>query len=212
MEAFVRASIILPCLVNVALLGSACSKRDLSRTKAADLMNKEYATQLTSSCALDPALAKKTEFASITLDPVCNAEFVVTGIRKISETEAVAEAKAIQRSGPSVQKWLDTFESLEKRLLSLKGREVSTLMVEYWEFTDTSDGQKFISPYVRLTPWIRDSPRGQREDIKGTSQWKDLQKLKQMYINLSKKGELERDTIEQPFQLYDDGWRVVKNR
>lgn len=211
MGAFVRASIILPCLVNVAWLGSACSERDLSRTKAADLMNKEYATDLASSCALNPALAKKTEFASITLDPVCNAEFVVTGIVKTSETEAVAEAKAVQRSGP-VRKWLDVFESLEKRLLSLKGTKISTGMGDYWVFTDTSDGQKFISPPYLVMPWVRDRPRGVREDIKDTSQWKDLQKLKQTYITLSEKPELEMPTIQQPFQLYDDGWRVVKNR
>jgi hypothetical protein len=48
---------------------AACTKGDLSRAKAAELMNKEYAQFLSSGCAVNSALAKKIEFVSPRIDP-----------------------------------------------------------------------------------------------------------------------------------------------
>jgi hypothetical protein len=75
-----------------------------------------------------------------------------------------------------------------------------------YKFIDPSDEQSFWSVGNRMG-YLHYS-----DDITKSDQWKQLEKLRQYCSDLSAKGSLRSDTYTATFQLWDDGWRMVKPR
>lgn len=183
----------------ILLFISACSNDELDRSTASDLLQKEFEQSLESGCILNSVLANKPEFSLLKDKPICEAKYTVTGIRRVSETSAVVEAKKVFYAiSPETQEFLDAFNALENRLLTIRGRKYYSweYLGQIWEFIDETDGQKFT---VRVF-------KGQT--IKKTKNWENIQQIKKGIETMLRDGKLENNPTQFTFQLYDDGWRI----
>lgn len=193
-----RAAFLLTAVLLTWLGG--CTQRELSRDTAAFLLNSRNAEWLSVACEVSPRLKTKPEFRSLVESNFCEAEIVVTGVRKISETEAVVESHVVFRGRPTeAQKWLEAFKELERRLTSVTPARRSTMLGYNWEWVDPSDGETFTSYGIGVHP---------RKDIRHTKEWGELEELRGRVNSLVGQKELTQGTSKDRFQLYDDGWRL----
>lgn len=189
-----RVLVVLPV---VLVLSGACSDRGLSRSEAAGLLGQEYTQKWEGTCShFRYDVVAKPEFADL-FDHhlgLGSVQVVVKGIQKVSDTAMVAEVDLVCKanSGASA-KWLAAFDALERRLQTLPPTQYS------------GDHMVRIDPADKLT---YNSYRGAGPGITDTTEWKDLQELKQPVITLAEKGEWKMDSLKATFVLYDDGWRL----
>lgn len=234
-----RWASLFSCVLMLHCL-SGCGSKDLGREKAAELLNVEFAEKLAAQCTVNPVLQQKPEFAPIASEPLCDAEFAITGIRKVSEAAAFAEAKIVTHAREdAVRKWLEAFSALEVRLQGLAAShfECAALfgmrptrtsdVCPHWEFVDEFDGQVFASPHASLCPsgcnrleqstntHNRNTSVGvvgkQPASIAASPQWESLQQLGTAVRGWAESGSSECCSREYAFQLFDDGWRLVQD-
>lgn len=195
---------IIPQFYGTALLFSlflGCASNDLTRNGAEKLLLEANKQAFEQSCQLSSVLTSKPEFKDLRTSVFCDVQPKVTGIRKVTNSQVVVEWKRVTTAKPEpLKKWLESFSTLEQRLLGLTGQNNSSWFVSEWSFTDTTDGQQFLQKGLGK----------QSADITTTDQWRQLQSMKEYVELLLKEGKLESDTIETVFWLYDDGWRIGK--
>jgi hypothetical protein len=176
---------------------SACGSRALTRDTATGLLATTYAERIAQSCTLHQRLQGKTEFATFRGKQVCNARLEVTGVHKVSDTEAHADVALILSPNATTAELPPAFSSLEQRLLSLP-----VMFCDGFNcppgFWDATDQQAFTS-----RDECRDAPR-----ISCTGAWDQIQRLKSEVNDMLKKGAVTKATFGVAFALYDDGWRV----
>ena len=190
----------------------SCSSDSFTRNKAESILAESFKQKFEQNSQLAPIIAKKPEFEHLISTPLFDQYPAVTGIRKISDTEAVVEWKTITKARPAALKdWLESFSLLESRLIKIAyKREVNRMIgTVYLIYIDATDGQEFIVLAGSGQPkFIGNS--GQKDDIRNTGEWKKLQSNKEFVEALLNAGELEGKITETNFQLYDDGWRIAK--
>ncbi len=186
-----------------------CSRGDLSRSEAKDKILKKFGGL---NYKFYPGIFKNnTEFASIQDIQFGTGKVVVTGLRKNSDTEILAEFHIDNQYDLSaLQKIVDAIEKLENRLITLKPIQytsnsywgMSTQRMKVWKFTDPSNNQVFTET-VPLTPT---SP-----DIRKSNEWRTLSEMKNSFLSMlggKKNIGLGNKTQILRFVRYDDGWRA----
>jgi len=187
---------------------TAFAGTDLSRSKAEELLQKVTADWLSQQCSLAPSklLGGKPEFASLKGQSYCRMKITVTGIRTTSPTEAIVEwAAAGEVNQAFIKQWLEAMNKLKDRLTHLPPEKYSNMpftiggsCARYGhKFRDPSDGYIFVSQDVT--------------DIKQVSEWEQFETWQKQMSDLLAKGKIQTSTYNALFQLWDDGWRVMKS-
>jgi len=199
------ALLAIPLLVlfqQLAYAGEA-----LTRSKAEELLDKGADASLSQWCRPGPELMRKPEFATLKDKQCGRMKVVVSGIRTLSPTEAVAEWMAVGEVDKAfAQQWFAAMQKFQDRLVTLSPKQSCHVPMiplrdcpnnqMLYEFRDPSDGLVYIT--------IGDS------DIRQSGAWGDHEITKQALAHLAAKGKIHTPTSSATFQLWDDGWRLVK--
>ncbi len=208
-----RGSIIaIVILAAVSLI--QCSKGDLSRPVAESKLNQLLpakgeltfdANDMRSNHGAQ--LASKPEFVPLQGLKYATMHVVVTGIRKVSESDAIADWQLeVKPDKVALQKIIDAFAKVEKRLGSLQGKQTTKRVDNFfgpatfetiWEFTDPSDKQIYD---------------GYSPDIKQTKGWNFFQSAKSDWMGRLNGVVPKSPTSHAKFLKYDDGWRAEESQ
>jgi|GEM_PF-4138848 len=139
----------------------------------------------------------KPEFASLRNKVIYDVRIEVTGVHQLSATEAAAEWHLIATSHkPATAEWVAAFERFRARVAA--NRTTHGAMTEY---TDPSDGQRFVAVATTRKVTIFDS-----------LDWKKLEPVYERMKTIVTQGSWTTPTATAKLSLYDDGWRVAKSQ